>query len=61
MENSEKIKTFQEVILQWAEMQNDLFNQTTKGVISEEEYKERNDILNEYIDEFKREIHELTK
>lgn len=61
MENSEKIKTFQEVILQWTEMQNDLFDQTTKGVISEEEYKERNDILNEYIDEFKREIHELTK
>lgn len=61
MNNVEKIKTFQDVILQWTEMQNDLFDQTMKGVISEEEYKERNDILNEYIDEFKREIHELAK
>ena len=61
MENSKRIKTFQGVILQWTEMQNDLFDQMMEGVISEEEYKGRNAILNEYIDEFKMEIHELAK
>ena len=61
MNNTEKIKALQDVTLQWTEMQNDLFDHMMKGVIGEEEYKERNAILNEYIDEFKIEIHELAK
>ena len=61
MNNAEKIKTMQDVTLQWTEMQNNLFDQTMKGVISGEEFKERNALLNEYIDEFKREINELAK
>lgn len=61
MNNVDKIKTLQGVALQWSEMQNDLFDQMVKGVISENEYKERNDILNEYINEFKLEINELAK
>ena len=61
MNNVEKIKALQDVTVQWTEMQNDLFDHMMKGVISEEEYKERNAILNEYIDEFKIEIHELAK
>ena len=55
-----KIKTLQEKILQWTEMQNELFDQVMKGIITKEEYKERNDRLNEDIDTFKKEIHELS-
>lgn len=55
-----KIKTLQEKILQWTEMQNELFDQVMKGIITKEEYKERNDRLNEDIDAFKKEIHELS-
>ena len=55
-----KIKTLQAKILQWAEMQNELFDQVMKGIITKEEYKERNDRLNEDIDAFKKEIHELS-
>ena len=54
------IKTLQEKILQWTEMQNELFDQVMKGIITKEEYKERNDRLNEDIDAFKKEIHELS-
>ena len=54
------IKTLQEKILQWTEMQNELFDQVMKGIITKEEYKERNDRLNEDIDVFKKEIHELS-
>ena len=54
------IKTLQANILQWTEMQNELFDQVMKGIITKEEYKERNDRLNEDIDAFKKEIHELS-
>ena len=54
------IKTLQEKILQWTEMQNELFDQVMKGIITKEEYKERNDRLNEDIDAFKKEIYELS-
>ena len=54
------IKTLQEKILQWTEMQNELFDQVMKDIITKEEYKERNDRLNEDIDAFKKEIHELS-
>ena len=54
------IKTLQANILQWTEMQNELFDQIMKGIITKEEYKERNDRLNEDIDAFKKEIHELS-
>ena len=54
------IKTLQEKILQWTEMQNELFDQVMKGIITKEEYKERNDRLNEDINAFKKEIHELS-
>ena len=57
----EKIKTLQANIVQWTEMQNELFDQAMKGIISKEEYKARNNNLNEDIDNFKQEIHELTK
>lgn len=53
------VKTLQANILQWTEMQNELFDQAMKGIITKEEYKERNDILNEDIDTFKKQIHEL--
>ena len=56
----EKIKTLQNNILQWVDMQNELFNQCMAGIISKEEYKERNDILSEDIGAFKKEIHELS-
>lgn len=54
------VKTLQEKILQWTEMQNELFDQVMKGIITKEEYKERNDRLNEDVDAFKKEIHELS-
>ena len=54
------VKTLQEKILQWTEMQNELFDQVMKDIITKEEYKERNDRLNEDIDAFKKEIHELS-
>ena len=54
------IKTLQANILQWTEMQNELFDQAMKGIITKEEYKERNDNLNEDIDGFKKQIHELS-
>lgn len=57
----EKIKTLQANIVQWSEMQNELFDQAMKGIITKEEYKARNNNLNEDIDAFKKEIHELTK
>lgn len=56
----ENIKTLQAKILQWTEMQNELFDQVMKGIITKEEYKEKNDSLNEDIDAFKKEIHELS-
>lgn len=56
----ENIKTLQAKILQWTEMQNELFDQAMKGIITKEEYKEKNDSLNEDIDAFKKEIHELS-
>ena len=54
------IKTLQAKILQWTEMQNELFDQAMKGIITKEEYKQRNDSLNEDIDGFKKQIHELS-
>ena len=54
------IKTLQANILQWTEMQNELFDQAMKGIITKEEYKQRNDNLNEDIDGFKKQIHELS-
>ena len=57
----EKIKTLQANILQWTEMQNELFDLVMAGTISKKEYTERNNNLNEDIDAFKKEIHELTK
>ena len=54
------IKTLQANILQWTEMQNELFDQAMKGIITKEEYKQRNDSLNEDIDGFKKQIHELS-
>ena len=57
----EKIKTLQANIIQWTEMQNELFDQAMKGIITKEEYKARNNNLSEDIDAFKKEIHELTK
>lgn len=57
---NEKIKTLQNNILQWVDMQNELFDQYMAGTISKEEYKERNNILSEDIDAFKKEIHELS-
>ena len=57
----EKIKTLQANIVQWTEMQNELFDQVMKGIITKEEYKARNNNLSEDIDAFKKEIHELTK
>lgn len=57
----EKIKTLQANIVQWSEMQNELFDQAMKGIITKEEYKAKNNNLSEDIDVFKKEIHELTK
>lgn len=37
----ENIKTLQAKILQWTEMQNELFDQAMKGIITKEEYKEK--------------------
>ena len=54
------VKTLQANILQWTEMQNELFDQAMKGIITKEEYKQRNDSLNEDIDGFKKQIHELS-
>ena len=56
----EKNKTLQNNILQWTDMQNELLDQCMAGVISKEEYKERNNILSEDIGAFKKEIHELS-
>ena len=57
---TENIKTLQANIVQWTEMQNELFDQVMKGIITKEEYKERNDSLSEDIDTLKKEIHELS-
>ena len=57
---TENIKTLQANIVQWTEMQNKLFDQVMKGIITKEEYKERNDSLSEDIDTFKKEIYELS-
>lgn len=57
----EKVKTLQNKIVQWTEMQNELFDQCMAGMISKEEYKERNNVLSEDIDGFKKEIYELSK
>ena len=54
------VKTLQANILQWTEMQNELFDQVMKGIITKEEYKERNDSLSEDIYTFKKEIYELS-
>ena len=56
----EKIKTLQANIVQWTEMQNELFDLVMAGTISKKEYTERNNNLNEDIDAFKKEIHELS-
>lgn len=56
----EKIKTLQNNIVQWTEIQNELFDRVMAGDISKEEYKERNNNLNQDINEFKKEIHELS-
>lgn len=56
----EKIKTLQANIVQWTEMQNELFDQAMTGVITKEEYKAKNNSLNEDIDAFKKEIHALS-
>ena len=60
MENTSKIRILRNNIVQWTEMQNELFDQAMKGVITKEEYKARNNNLNEDIDAFKKEIHELS-
>lgn len=56
----EKIKTLQANIVQWTEMQNELFDRVMAGDISKEEYKARNNNLSEDIDAFKKEIHALS-
>lgn len=58
--DKENIKTLQANIVQWTEMQNKLFNLVMKGLITKEEYKERNDSLSEDIYTFKKEIYELS-
>lgn len=55
-----KIETLQNKILQWVDMQQELFDQCMGGIISKEEYKERNNVLSEDINTFKKEIYELS-
>ena len=61
MGNAEKIKILQENIMQWTEIQSDLFDRCMEGFITKEEYKEKSDKIHEYINALKKEIHELSK
>ena len=58
---STKIKVLQDKIAQWNDTQSELLNRYMSGEISKEEFQGRNNNLNEDIDGFKKEIHELTK
>ena len=60
MENTGKIRILQNNIVQWSNMQNDLFERCMEGLITKEEYKARSNKLYEYINETKKEIHELS-
>ena len=56
-----KINILNDKIVQWSEMQSELLNSYMNGKISKNEYKEKYNNLDEDINEFKLEIHELTK
>lgn len=56
-----KIKVLNDKIVQWSTMQSELLNFYMNGKIEKNEYKERYNNLDEDINEFKLEIHELIK
>lgn len=59
--NELKINILNDKIVQWSEMQNKLLDSYMNGEISKNEYKEKYNNLDEDINEFKLEIHELIK
>lgn len=57
----QKIKVLNNKIMQWVEMQSKLLDLYLEGKIEKNEYKERYNNLDDDINNFKLEIHELIK
>lgn len=57
----QKIKILNNKIMQWSTMQSELLNSYMNGKISKNEYKGKFNNLQNDINEFKFEIHELIK